>query len=128
MRALLVLCLVAGVASADGPRTTPYGFDHLVHQRNLDVKGHAPIACARCHLEQKGKLVGKAGHSACFGACHGPAPVAPKRGSKLAFGDREKVCTACHAESTQGTVFTGRLPVGYPPYSLDPDFNITFGH
>ncbi len=128
MRALLVLCLLAGVAHADGPRTTPYGFDHLVHQRNLDVKGHQAITCARCHVEHKGKLVGKPGHSACFGACHGPAPTAPKRGTKLAFGDREKVCAACHAESLEGTAFTGRLPVAYPPYGFDPDFNITFGH
>ena len=43
-------------------------------------------------------LVGKPGHAACFGACHGPLPVAPARGAKIVTGDRTKVCTACHAE------------------------------
>jgi len=128
MRALVILLVLVGIARADGPRTTPYGFDHLVHARNIDVKGHEPLACTRCHTEQKGTLVGKPGHAACFGACHGTAPVAPKRTTKLAFGDRFKVCTACHAESLDGTPFTGKLPVAYPPYGLDPDFNISLGH
>ncbi len=127
MRALLLVCFAAGIASA-APRTTPYGFDHLLHVRNIDVKGKEPIACTSCHVEQKGKLVGKPGHAACFGACHEAAPVTPKRGAKIAFGDRTKVCAACHAEAVEGTVFTGKLSVAYPPYGLDPDFNITFGH
>src|SRR6185503_12488118 len=55
-------------------------------------------------------------------------PTPAKRGSKLAFGDRVKVCTACHAPAAEGTVFTGKLGVAYPPYGLDPDFNIAFGH
>jgi len=128
MRALIVLCLTASLAHADGPRTTPFGFDHLLHARNLDVKGQPALQCTRCHVEQKGKLVGKPRHTACFGACHGAAPTAPKRGTKLAYGDRAKVCTACHAESLQGTAFSGKLAVAYPPYGLDPDFNIGFGH
>ncbi len=130
MRAAIVVALLlcVSVAAADGPRTTPVGFDHLVHARNLDVKGQEPLACARCHAEQKGKLVGKPNHAACFGACHGAAPTAPKKGTKIAFGDRERVCTACHAESLQGTPFNKKLAVAYPPYRIDRDFNTFIGH
>ena len=53
------------------------GFDHIVHDRDLDVKGKPAVPCAQCHVEQKGKLVGKPGHAACFGACHGPPPKPP---------------------------------------------------
>lgn len=133
MRAALVIMSVLAplVARADDlPRTTPYGFDHLLHQRNIDVKGMEPLACMRCHVEQKGTgaLVGKPGHGACFGACHDKPPVAPKRGSKLAYGDRVKVCTSCHSPAADGAPYTGKLPVAYPPYGLDPDFNIVLGH
>src|SRR5690606_30342722 len=129
MRALVVFVLVlGGVASADELRTAPTGFDHIFHDRNLIVEGVGALPCARCHAESKGKLVGKPGHAACFGACHGPAPKAPRRGAKLAFGERNKVCMTCHAESVQAAPYAGKLPVGYPPYRTDPDFNITFGH
>lgn len=132
MRAAHVtLCLaigLAGLAHAQAPRTAPTGFDHVVHERNLFVKGQEALGCERCHSEQKGKLVDKPGHAACFGACHGTPPAAPKRGTKVTFGDRVSVCSACHAESLQGMTFTGKLAVAYPPYGLDPDFNISFGH
>ena len=104
------------------------GFDHIVHDRNLDVKGMGMLPCARCHVENKGKLVGKPGHAACFGQCHGPPPKPPKRGTKVSFGDDWKICGACHAESVQQKPFTGKLPVTYPPYTLEQDFNISFGH
>ena len=58
------------------------GFDHMVHDRNLDVKGVGVLPCSRCHVEAKGKLVGKPGHATCFTAqCHGAAPTPPKRGT-----------------------------------------------
>lgn len=124
----LVLALAAGLAIADEPRTTAFGFDHMVHDRNLVVGGGESLPCARCHVEKAGRLVGKPGHAACFGACHGPAPKAPRRGGKLAFGDRAKICTNCHAESTQTPRYAGKLAASYPPYTIDPDFNIAFGH
>jgi c(7)-type cytochrome triheme protein len=118
MRALVVLLVVLGGAVA---YATPAGYDHLVHARNLDVKGHDPLPCSRCHVAQKGKLAGKPGHAACFGTgCHGETPAKLRRGKKLAFDDRASVCKACHDE--------GSTAVAYPPYTIDPDFNISFGH
>lgn len=135
MRALAVAAVAAfavswcgAAAYADELRTTPTGFDHTFHERNLFVKNIGSLPCARCHTEQKGKLVGKPGHAACFGECHGSMPTAPARGGKLQFGDRTKVCMNCHAESAQAVPFTGKLAVGYPPYGTDPDFNIALGH
>ncbi|HEY5952604.1 MAG TPA: cytochrome c3 family protein [Kofleriaceae bacterium] len=104
------------------------GFDHLGHDRKLDVKGVGILACAKCHVEVKGKLVGKPGHTACFGQCHGAAPVAPKRGGKIALGDDPKLCTSCHADALLQKPYTGKLPALYPPYTAEPDFNISFGH
>ncbi len=124
----LALMIACGVARADEPRTTAFGFDHMVHDRNLIVGGGEALPCGRCHAERAGRLAGKPGHAACFGACHGPAPKAPARGARLEFGDRAKVCMNCHAESAQTAHYTGRLPASYPPYTIDPDFNITFGH
>jgi c(7)-type cytochrome triheme protein len=104
------------------------GFDHMVHDRNLDVKGVGILPCARCHTEVKGKLVGKPGHAACFGQCHGPAPMAPKRGTKLGLDEeRTKLCSACHDAALLQKPFT-KLPARYPPYTEEQDFNIAFGH
>lgn len=125
---VVLLVLLVGTARADDLRPTATGFDHIFHDRNLIVKGTDALPCAKCHTEQKGKLVGKPGHSACFGACHGPAPVAPKRGGKLVFGERAKVCMNCHAEAAQATPYPGKLKAAYPPYGNDPDFNIMLGH
>jgi c(7)-type cytochrome triheme protein len=104
------------------------GFDHIVHDRDLDVKGVGVLPCSRCHEEKNGKLVGKPGHASCFGACHGAPPKAPKRGGKLALGDREEVCVACHRADVLAKPFTGKLPAMYPPYAFEPDFNIVLGH
>jgi predicted CXXCH cytochrome family protein len=94
------------------------GFDHLVHDRKLDVKTGEKLACARCHTEKQGRLTGKPGHAGCFTGCHLPAPIA--KPGKLAFGDRAPICTSCHVEDSKA--------VFYPPYTADPDFNISFGH
>ena len=128
MRALVVLLLCTGVAAADAPRPTAFGFDHLVHDRDLVVSGGEALACVRCHALKAGMLVGKPGHAACFGACHGAPPVAPARGGKIAVGDREKVCMACHSEAVLVAPYTGTLAVPYPPYKLDADFNLALGH
>lgn len=130
MRALVIvmgIVLWAGAAAAQ-PRTVPFGFDHNVHDRDVVVSGGEDLACARCHTLAKGMLVGKPGHAACFGACHGAAPVAPKRGGKLDAGDRAKVCLACHSEAQLAAPYTGKLPVPYPPYTIDADFGIALGH
>jgi c(7)-type cytochrome triheme protein len=103
------------------------GFDHIVHDRNLDVKGVGALPCAKCHVESKGKLVGKPGHGACFGQCHGPPPKPPARGAKLVIEDA-KLCTSCHAESLLQKPYAGKLAAFYPPYGADPDFNVSFGH
>lgn len=126
--AVVLGLVVATAAHADDRRTTPTGFDHIFHDRNLVVKNIDSLACSRCHTEQRGRLVGRPDHKACFGACHGPSPVAPRRGGKVDFGERTKVCMNCHAESLQSRPYTGKLPVSYPPYGTDPDFNISFGH
>ncbi|HEY5922324.1 MAG TPA: cytochrome c3 family protein [Kofleriaceae bacterium] len=118
----LVLALVAAVV------VLVAGFDHIVHDRNLDVKGVGVLPCARCHVETKGKLVGKPGHAACFGQCHGPPPKPPNHGAKLTLGDDAEVCTSCHTAAALQKPFTGKLPVFYPPYSAEQDFNVTFGH
>lgn len=94
------------------------GFDHVVHDGKLGVTGAASIPCSDCHvLDKKGRLRGKPGHAACFGACHGEAPAKSKVLSYTE--DQAKVCTACHATTTK---------VGYPPYTLDPDFGLTLSH
>lgn len=118
MRALVWLALLLALA----------GFDHIVHERNLDVKGVEPLPCVRCHTENKGKLVGKPGHAACFGQCHGPPPKAPRRGAKLVLGDNTKVCTSCHRAALLDKPYAGKLPAKYPPYDEEQDFNIAFGH
>lgn len=118
MRVLLALLIVLAAT----------GFDHNVHDRNLDVKGVGVLPCAKCHVETKGKLIGKPGHAACFGQCHGPAPKPPKRGAKPELGDRANVCTSCHAIAMLQRPYTGKLPARYPPYTEEPDFNIAFGH
>ncbi|MEO6772245.1 MAG: cytochrome c3 family protein [Kofleriaceae bacterium] len=126
--ALGALAAVATVASGE-PRATAIGFDHTLHARNVDVDGGAPIACTRCHEQKAGRLIGRPGHAACFGACHGGPPPPAKRGTKLAIGaDRLKLCTNCHAEAALVAPFTGRLAVPYPPYRIDRDFNLELGH
>ncbi|MEO8554689.1 MAG: cytochrome c3 family protein, partial [Kofleriaceae bacterium] len=113
MRSLVVLLVLMGVARADGPRATAIGFDHTVHARNVDVSGAAPIDCTRCHDQKAGRLVGRPGHAACFGTCHGPAP---KTARTRLEPDRLKLCTSCHAEAALVAPFAGTLAVGYPPY------------
>ena len=114
-----MLALLAGAAAADPPRTTALGFDHIVHDRNLIVKGGEALPCERCHVVKQGKLVGRPGHAGCFGKCHGAAPT------KAAPGDRVKICTSCHSEAA---LQKPKPTVAYPPYTIDRDFNIAFGH
>ncbi len=129
MRALAFACVIAlwGLASAAELRTTATGFDHASHGRAVAAKGAAEPACAHCH-EAKGKLVARPGHAACFGACHGAPPKAPRRNAKLDAGDRTKVCSACHAESALAAPYTGKLPTTAPPPEGAHDFGARFGH
>jgi c(7)-type cytochrome triheme protein len=124
--AVVAVAVVAAVAVAGAepvaPRTTAIGFEHLLHERNIIVSGGESPACARCHPNKAGALIGRPGHAACFGACHGPAPRPGERG-----GDRVKLCTACHAEAA--VVAPARAaPAHYPPYTLERDFAIAVGH
>lgn len=129
MRAAIVVLLALAITAYAEPRPTAIGFDHTVHARNVDVSGAAPIACTRCHEQKAGRLVGRPGHTACFGACHGAAPSPGKRGAKLVIAeDRLKLCTNCHAEAALVAPFTGALAVPYPPYRIDRDFNLVLGH
>jgi c(7)-type cytochrome triheme protein len=127
--ALVMLVLaVAGLVVA-APRQTAIGFDHHAHDGKLDVAAKTPPPCVQCHqLDKSGRLVGRPSHDSCFGACHGTPPARPKSGGKIVVGDREKVCEACHAEATLLAPFTGKLRAQYPPYTLDRDFNLGFGH
>jgi c(7)-type cytochrome triheme protein len=119
--ALALVAVLAGIAAADAPR----GFDHTLHARDVDVSGASPIACAHCHdVDPSGRLVGKPSHAACFGACHGTPP----RRREPMSEDRARVCTACHAPSLIAPTFSGRVTVPFPPYTLEHDFNLAFGH
>jgi c(7)-type cytochrome triheme protein len=122
--ALAALIVAAGIASAEPAG----GFDHHVHERNLFAGGKDPIPCARCHVERNGRLVGRPDHSSCFGACHGAKPVTPARGAMIRDADRMKVCKSCHAEALLVAPYSGKLAVGYPPYTIDPDFSLSVGH
>jgi c(7)-type cytochrome triheme protein len=125
---LAAASMTATTARADAPRATPIGFDHNFHDRDVIVSGGETLPCARCHVLKNGRLVGRPEHAACFGACH-PAPPRPRRGAKLALApDRLKLCTNCHAEAALVAPFTGKLPVAYPPYLIDLDFNLVLGH
>ncbi|MDB4958040.1 MAG: hypothetical protein JWO36_5609 [Myxococcales bacterium] len=126
MRAAFVLILLAaGVAHA---QPAANGFDHYLHDRDLFAGGKDPVPCGSCHVERAGRLVGKPDHASCFGACHGPQPTAPARGAKIREPDRVKICTSCHAASALVAPYTGKLSVGYPPYTIDPDFGLAIGH
>jgi c(7)-type cytochrome triheme protein len=123
MRALLIVIALARFAYADQAE----GFDHRIHDRAVVTSGAASIACASCHAQKAGKLIGRPGHGACFGACHGAAPKAPAFGGKLGVDDT-RVCVACHAKSALEAPYRGTLPVPYPPYAIDPDFTTSLGH
>ena len=93
------------------------------------VSGAEAVPCASCHVLAKGRLVGKPDHAACFGRCHGAAPIAPRAGTRLVLDDdRKKLCTNCHAEAALVAPFTGKLAVAYPPYAIERDFNLSLGH
>jgi hypothetical protein len=125
----ILAALAVRSAHAEDLPTTPAGFDHLLHARNVDVSGAAPIPCARCHVDAKGRLTGTIGHAACFATCHGPAPSRPRRGARVVIEpERKKLCTNCHAEAVLAQPFGGKLVAVAPPYQLDPDFNIAIGH
>lgn len=117
-----MIALVLAVA------TLATGFDHGRHDRDVDVSGGAAVPCVRCHAERGGRPA-PPGHAACFGSCHGAAPVAPRKGGKLALpADRLVLCTACHAEAALAQPYTGKLAVPYPPYTLAADYALVVGH
>jgi len=123
------LLVLVAIARADEPRPTAIGFDHLLHDRQVVVNGGESIACTRCHATAGGRITGRPDHATCFGSCHGAAPAAPARGAKLVLdADRLKLCTACHAERLLVAPYAGSLPVPYPPYTIDRDFNLAIGH
>ena len=133
----LVACAVLATATATvlraQPATTPDGFDHNIHARNVDVAALPPLPCTSCHPIQRGLLVGRPGHAACFGACHGAAPDKGKPGAKIDPGpDRVEICAACHTRSSLGAPFArtrGKpsVTVAYPPYAPS-DFAVALGH
>ncbi|HEU0033215.1 MAG TPA: cytochrome c3 family protein [Kofleriaceae bacterium] len=118
--ALVILVCLLGSARAD-VRTEPTGFDHTLHARDVDVSAAPAIPCTRCHAVKGGTLVGKPGHAACFGSCHGPAPK-PRQSVPA---DRLRLCNPCHAESQ---LPSAKPPVTYPPYTRDRDFALQIGH
>lgn len=117
----VAIVLAAGGAAAAPARAV--GFEHQLHDRDLVVSGAESLPCTRCHAVAGGVLVGRPGHAACFGSCHGPPPA---RGD--APGARLAICTACHAEAALAAPGPRRAAVHYPPYTLDRNFAITVGH
>ncbi|HEY1815827.1 MAG TPA: cytochrome c3 family protein [Kofleriaceae bacterium] len=126
LAALAIFVVLGGIAVANPPT----GFDHTLHERDVIVAGGDSIACARCHeLDKAGRLVGKPGHAACFGDCHGATPKPPRIGATFALDDdRKKLCTECHADNLLAAPYAGRMPVPYPPYTIERDFNLALGH
>jgi c(7)-type cytochrome triheme protein len=120
----MAIALGAAARGVAAPSPRAVGFDHLLHDRDLAVAGGESLPCARCHAMQGGALVGRPGHAACFGACHGPPP-GPRDHTP---GDRIAVCTACHAEAVVVAPGAHGYPVHYPPYTLELDFAIAVGH
>ena len=125
----VVMCGALWFARAETPpfvpRTAPLGFDHTLHARDVHTAAAPEIACTRCHVVRAGALVGKPGHAACFGACHGPPPTArdPVAPPQL------RLCNPCHAETALATPANKRaLAVTYPPYVLGLDFALQIGH
>ena len=120
MVAVIVALVLGGGARARADQ--PTGFDHSIHDGKVAVHGDAAITCAACHpATGRGALVGRPGHRACFGACHGPTPTRAAPGPD----DRRPICRTCHAEAA----LAQRAPtVAYPPYVTDVDFGLTFGH
>jgi len=125
MRAVVIMMALAGTAVADDTR--PDGFDHQIHDRQIVITGAASLACARCHVDKAGRLVGKPDHHTCFGECHGAPPVA-RVGAKPDVGDRQKICVACHAPKLLDAPFRGTLAVAYPPYTIDRDWTTAMSH
>ena len=124
--AMLALAIAAGGAGAE-----PEGFDHNIHLSRVAVSGAAEIPCTGCHTWRGNALVGKPGHAACFGRCHGAPPVAPARGARPELApERMRVCVACHAEAALLQPYTGPAPyaVAYPPYRRFPDHALQIGH
>ncbi len=133
--AIAILGLLAAAALAD----VPAGFDHVAHEKQIASIG--TLACRTCHSESRGRLVGRPGHAACFGACHGPPPAPEPTGPtgptgtkggkaaiKMVFGNRAKVCAACHAPSQDGATVTAAKAASNPLYTIAPDFIEAFGH
>ncbi|MFT3699355.1 MAG: cytochrome c3 family protein [Kofleriaceae bacterium] len=108
MKWLVILLALAGVAIA----APAIGFDHTTHARDVDVAAKPAVECVHCHDQKAGRLIGKPGHAACFGACHGPPPTAKT--------ERTKLCANCHGDQPN--------KVAYPPYKQDRDFSILVGH
>jgi c(7)-type cytochrome triheme protein len=108
------------------PRTAPVGFAHAVHAGDVAKSGAPAIACVRCHAIKAGAVSGKPGHTACFGACHGPAP-APR---DPVAEDKLRLCNPCHAETALLASPRNRkaLAVAYPPYALAVDHSVQLGH
>lgn len=126
MRSALIVVVV--VALTRFVLAQPTGFDHHVHHRDVLVSGAEPIACASCHASKSGILIGRPDHRACFGACHGTAPVTPKRGTRLTLEPaRLALCTSCHTAASLTATPLTRAPVTYPPYTPS-DFALGIGH
>ena len=120
---VLAIAATAWIARADQApsivRSAPIGFDHTAHA----AAARPEIACTRCHRVNAGLVVGKPGHAACFGACHGPQPTR----DPVAV-ERRPLCTPCHAETVLAAPRLAKFAVGYPPYTLAIDHGLTIGH
>jgi predicted CXXCH cytochrome family protein len=138
MRAALIVAWLATAATAHAQAPSPaaYGFDHNIHDRDIVVTGKPSLPCERCHAIKLGLVAGKPDHAACFGACHGPAPVTPPRGLPLVIDtNRMKLCTTCHSEASLRAAAPANAPFGarqlrvaYPPYKLGQEFALVVGH
>lgn len=122
--------LVGAAASFDASRAAPIGFDHMHHDRQVEIAGHDPVACRACHdLTDDGRPRGRPDHRACFGACHGPAPARAR--TLVVPAAQVRLCSACHAGAALAARAAGSatpLTVAYPPYTIDRDWALVLSH
>ncbi|MEM9489739.1 MAG: hypothetical protein AAGC55_11375, partial [Myxococcota bacterium] len=101
-RAALALALAAimlGDARPLGaePGAGPDGYDHLWHQGRVAAAALPELPCTHCHpIDRRAHLRGQPGHSACFGACHGPPPPRRTAAPYTIAAAVRRVCNACH--------------------------------
>lgn len=115
-RALLTALLVlAGTRAASADPIA--GYDHVIHDGYVEVKGIDAPGCEHCHALDRRQQPVQPGHAACFGSsCH----VMPRGGVAPAPAT---LCLACH-----DTARPGKGARAHWAGEASRDFGLTFPH